>query len=160
VVFYELTKLCSLWIYFKRKFLLSFYPSSPNQQTHNIRLSFYCIFNYKHTNQSHTCNDEWRDININFPSYHARLIWKTEKKQGTKFVSLADYTATGNSEVSMKEGDVVELRRVGCAGWWFIKVNVLGKCFILSTHVFLNSCHFVSVAHFTLIYWFSSFFPM
>lgn len=28
----------------------------------------------------------------------------------------------GHSEVSMKEGDLVELLIVGCAGWWFIKV--------------------------------------
>ncbi|CRL00204.1 CLUMA_CG013478, isoform A [Clunio marinus] len=42
--------------------------------------------------------------------------------QGTKFISLADYCAMGNSEVSMKEGDVVELKKVGCAGWWFVRV--------------------------------------
>lgn len=31
----------------------------------------------------------------------------------------------GHSEVSMKDGDTVELLKVGCAGWWFVKV--LGK---------------------------------
>ncbi|XP_058464831.1 guanine nucleotide exchange factor DBS isoform X3 [Malaya genurostris] len=41
---------------------------------------------------------------------------------GHKFVSLADYCAMGNSEVSMKEGDIVELLKIGCAGWWFVKV--------------------------------------
>lgn len=46
--------------------------------------------------------------------------------KGTKFASLADYCAMGNSEVSMKEGDLVELKKVGCAGWWFVRV--LGKC--------------------------------
>lgn len=42
--------------------------------------------------------------------------------QGNQFVSLADYCAMGNSEVSIKEGDTVELLKVGCAGWWYIKV--------------------------------------
>ncbi|XP_055603319.1 guanine nucleotide exchange factor DBS isoform X3 [Uranotaenia lowii] len=41
---------------------------------------------------------------------------------GHKFISLADYCAMGNSEVSMKEGDIVELLKIGCAGWWFVKV--------------------------------------
>ncbi|XP_031630381.1 guanine nucleotide exchange factor DBS isoform X3 [Contarinia nasturtii] len=40
---------------------------------------------------------------------------------GNRFVSLADYCAMGHSEVSMKEGDVVELLKIGCAGWWFIR---------------------------------------
>lgn len=47
------------------------------------------------------------------------------KMKGTKFISLADYCAMGNSEVSMKEGSAVELKKIGCAGWWFVKV--LGK---------------------------------
>lgn len=56
-------------------------------------------------------------------------------RKGTKYVSLADYCAMGNSEVSMKEGATVELKKIGCAGWWFVRV--LGKCFIL----FLSSRH-------------------
>lgn len=28
----------------------------------------------------------------------------------------------GNSEVSMKEGDHVELLKMGCAGWWYVKI--------------------------------------
>lgn len=31
----------------------------------------------------------------------------------------------GHSEVSMRDNDIVELLKVGCAGWWFVKV--LGK---------------------------------
>ncbi|KAJ8926822.1 hypothetical protein NQ314_020670 [Rhamnusium bicolor] len=38
------------------------------------------------------------------------------------YVALADYCAVGNSEVNMREGDIVELLKVGCAGWWFVKV--------------------------------------
>ncbi|XP_055627661.1 uncharacterized protein LOC129769411 isoform X3 [Toxorhynchites rutilus septentrionalis] len=45
---------------------------------------------------------------------------------GHKFVSLADYCAMGNSEVSMKEGDIVELLKIGCAGWWFVKTMASG----------------------------------
>ncbi|XP_065353804.1 guanine nucleotide exchange factor DBS-like isoform X3 [Cloeon dipterum] len=39
-----------------------------------------------------------------------------------KFTALADYCAMGSSEVTMHEGDVIELLKVGCAGWWFVKV--------------------------------------
>lgn len=28
----------------------------------------------------------------------------------------------GHSEVSMKEGDTVELLKIGCAGWWYVKI--------------------------------------
>lgn len=52
-------------------------------------------------------------------TYNLRLL------QGTRYISLADYCGVGHSEVSMKEGDTVELLKVGCAGWWFVKV--LGK---------------------------------
>lgn len=33
--------------------------------------------------------------------------------QGNRFVSLADYCAMGHSEVSMKEGDIIELLKIG-----------------------------------------------
>ncbi|XP_017778682.1 PREDICTED: guanine nucleotide exchange factor DBS isoform X2 [Nicrophorus vespilloides] len=39
-----------------------------------------------------------------------------------RHVALADYCAVGSSEVSMREGDIVELLKIGCAGWWFVKV--------------------------------------
>lgn len=42
--------------------------------------------------------------------------------QGNRFVSLADYCAMGHSEVSVKEGDTVELLKIGCAGWWYVKI--------------------------------------
>lgn len=45
--------------------------------------------------------------------------------QSGRYVALADYCAVGNSEVNMKEGDIVELLKVGCAGWWFVKL--IGK---------------------------------
>ncbi|XP_031336912.1 guanine nucleotide exchange factor DBS-like isoform X1 [Photinus pyralis] len=39
-----------------------------------------------------------------------------------RYVALADYCAMGISEVNMKDGDIVELLKVGCAGWWFVKL--------------------------------------
>lgn len=52
------------------------------------------------------------------------------KFQSGRYIALADYCAVGNSEVSMREGDMVELLKVGCAGWWFVKV--LGEYFSFS----------------------------
>lgn len=37
-------------------------------------------------------------------------------------MALADYCAVGQSEVTMREGDTLELLKVGCAGWWFVKL--------------------------------------
>lgn len=45
--------------------------------------------------------------------------------QSGRYIALADYCAVGISEVNMKDGDIVELLKVGCAGWWFVKV--IGK---------------------------------
>lgn len=42
--------------------------------------------------------------------------------QGGRYVALADYCAMGPSEVTMHEGDSLELLKVGCAGWWFVKL--------------------------------------
>ncbi|XP_032590893.1 guanine nucleotide exchange factor DBS isoform X3 [Drosophila grimshawi] len=41
---------------------------------------------------------------------------------GSKFIALSDYTAMGHSEVSMREGEAIELLKVGCAGWWYVRV--------------------------------------
>ncbi|XP_008211520.1 guanine nucleotide exchange factor DBS isoform X2 [Nasonia vitripennis] len=41
---------------------------------------------------------------------------------GGRYVALADYCAMGQSEVTMREGDNLELLKVGCAGWWFVKL--------------------------------------
>ncbi|KAF3425324.1 hypothetical protein E2986_10977 [Frieseomelitta varia] len=41
---------------------------------------------------------------------------------GGRYVALADYCAVGQSEVTMREGDNLELLKVGCAGWWFVKL--------------------------------------
>ncbi|XP_075216691.1 guanine nucleotide exchange factor DBS-like isoform X2 [Lycorma delicatula] len=43
-----------------------------------------------------------------------------------RYIALADYCAVGPSEVSMKEGDVVELLKVGCAGWWYVRLLGMG----------------------------------
>ena len=34
---------------------------------------------------------------------------------------LADYSALSDRELSMEEGEVVELVKVGCGGWWFVR---------------------------------------
>ncbi|XP_031842251.1 guanine nucleotide exchange factor DBS isoform X1 [Nomia melanderi] len=41
---------------------------------------------------------------------------------GGRYIALADYCAVGQSEVTMREGDNLELLKVGCAGWWFVKL--------------------------------------
>jgi hypothetical protein len=63
---------------------------------------------------------------------------------GDRFTALADYCAMGHSEVSMHEGDAVELLKVGCAGWWYIRVIGKKMCLPFGTKVaknkLLNEC--------------------
>lgn len=46
---------------------------------------------------------------------------ETFTNQGSRYRVLADYTALSHSELSMKEGDLVSLLKVGCAGWWYVR---------------------------------------
>lgn len=41
---------------------------------------------------------------------------------GCSLVALSDYTAVGTSEVSLREGQQAELLKVGCAGWWYVRL--------------------------------------
>ncbi|XP_012551107.1 guanine nucleotide exchange factor DBS isoform X2 [Bombyx mori] len=41
---------------------------------------------------------------------------------GCGLVALSDYTAVGPSEVSLREGQHAELLKVGCAGWWYVRL--------------------------------------
>lgn len=34
---------------------------------------------------------------------------------------LADYSALSDRELSMQEEEVVELIKVGCGGWWYVR---------------------------------------
>ena len=36
---------------------------------------------------------------------------------------LADYTALTTREVNLHEGEVVELVKIGCAGWWYVRLT-------------------------------------
>ena len=35
---------------------------------------------------------------------------------------LADYNALSGRELTMHEGEVVELVKIGCAGWWYVRL--------------------------------------
>ncbi|CAH0724628.1 unnamed protein product, partial [Brenthis ino] len=41
---------------------------------------------------------------------------------GCALVALSDYTAVGASEVSLREGQHADLLKVGCAGWWYVRL--------------------------------------
>lgn len=98
-------------------FFLFQHPPFPHTPT-CIRLILYHLL-------KHTYSMPRRLVTRNNPSSITQSVaWL--KLKGTKYVSLADYCAMGNSEVSMKEGETVVLKKLGCAGWWY--VSVLGKC--------------------------------
>ena len=41
--------------------------------------------------------------------------------KGSKYLSIAEYIAVENTEISFQEGDTLELLRVGHEGWWFAR---------------------------------------
>ena len=46
---------------------------------------------------------------------------------------LADYSALSDRELSMQEGEVVELVKIGCGGWWYVRyVQSESQCSVLS----------------------------
>uniref|UniRef100_A0A146KXI3 Guanine nucleotide exchange factor DBS n=4 Tax=Lygus hesperus TaxID=30085 RepID=A0A146KXI3_LYGHE len=46
---------------------------------------------------------------------------------GSRYRALADYTPFGHNELPMKEGDLVTLLKVGCAGWWYVRLYGAGE---------------------------------
>lgn len=40
---------------------------------------------------------------------------------GGRYVALGDYEAVDVGEASLREGDAVEVEKVGCAGWWYVR---------------------------------------
>ncbi|KAK3914448.1 Guanine nucleotide exchange factor DBS [Frankliniella fusca] len=70
-----------------------------------------------------TCVSEEEDQSSEYSVSEDEDGFSEHTCEGGRYVSLADYSAIGRSEVSMAEGDVVELLKVGCAGWWFVKVQ-------------------------------------
>ena len=45
---------------------------------------------------------------------------------------LADYTALTQREVNLHEGEVVELVKIGCAGWWYVRLTGKAQLFLHS----------------------------
>lgn len=53
-----------------------------------------------------------------------------------KFVSIGDYDASDMKELSMNEGDVVEIMRAGSTGWWYARhLMTLQEGWVPSTYL-------------------------
>ena len=46
-----------------------------------------------------------------------------EAISGQRFVVLADYMALTSREIDLNEDEVVELIKVRCAGWWYVRIT-------------------------------------
>lgn len=55
-----------------------------------------------------------------------------------RYVVLADYGPMGPAEVLLKEGDIVSLVKVGCGGWWFVKILHSTACKEINTVIKIN----------------------
>ena len=50
-------------------------------------------------------------------------VEQLEAASGPRYRALADYTALTARELNLHAGEVVELVKVGCAGWWFTRLH-------------------------------------
>ena len=48
-----------------------------------------------------------------------------DESNGTssKFIVLADYMALTSREIDLSEDEVVDVIKIGCAGWWYVKLS-------------------------------------
>ena len=45
----------------------------------------------------------------------------------TQYIALADYNRVGSGEISMREGDILEVLKIGNEGWWFVRLRATGE---------------------------------
>ena len=45
-----------------------------------------------------------------------------EEKKPPLYKVLASYTAISPREVGLEEGEMVSLIKIGCAGWWYVRM--------------------------------------
>ncbi|XP_045481933.1 guanine nucleotide exchange factor DBS-like [Harmonia axyridis] len=87
------------------------------------------IGNYTSSNRALSCDSEIRTYHYEDTVEFSDCSNSEDEEHhchpftpGRKYVALADYFAVGCSEVNMKEGDIVELLKIGCAGWWYVRL--------------------------------------
>ena len=63
------------------------------------------------------------------------------------YVALADYNAVDNNEVTMREGDTLELVQVGHHGWWYVRHVMTSANTTLQQQQSLNNQQFEGTTH-------------
>ena len=48
-------------------------------------------------------------------------VLEASQSESQLYKVLADYSALSDRELSMQEGELVELIKVGCGGWWYVR---------------------------------------
>ena len=48
-------------------------------------------------------------------------VLEASQTESQLYKVLADYSALSDRELSMQEGELVELIKVGCGGWWYVR---------------------------------------
>ena len=48
---------------------------------------------------------------------------ESRHRGGDRYIVLADYMALTTREIDLSEDDIVELVKVGCAGWWYVRLS-------------------------------------
>jgi len=57
-------------------------------------------------------------------SSEAELVDNMEASSFPRYQVLADYMALTGRELNLQEGEAVELIKIGCAGWWYVRLSV------------------------------------
>ena len=82
------------------------------------------------------CNSDMFNFRNNFeklsytngPIKHHILFFPCrQESEYEEYVALADYQPMDSNEIPLSEGDIVELRKIGSDGWWFVRHVVTGE---------------------------------
>ena len=52
----------------------------------------------------------------------SRSETELREEQHERFLVLADYDPLSDRELALRQTDLVELLKTGCAGWWFVRL--------------------------------------
>ena len=52
-----------------------------------------------------------------------RRRMSSRHRTGNRYLVLADYMALTSREIDLSEDEVVELIKVGCSGWWYVRMT-------------------------------------
>jgi len=95
---------------------------SGSEELRSRRSNYSCSRSLEHDNETNEPRSQSLDIqHERRPGCEGENMDYSEQ-ENAQYRVLADYTALSGRELTMHEGEIVELVTVGFAGWWFVRL--------------------------------------